>query len=95
MDVLLYPVAGFLVGVLVGMTGVGGGALMTPLLVPLFGVAPHTAVGNVDFGLLGLSLAGSIPGVWIGAHLSARTPEVILRNTIAAVLAVVGLKMLG
>lgn len=42
-----------------------------------------------------LLLAGSIPGVWIGAHFSARTPEVILRNTIAAVLAVVGLKMLG
>ena len=36
---LLNPLAGFLVGVLVGFTGVGGGALMTPLLVFLFGVA--------------------------------------------------------
>ncbi len=33
-------------GALVGVTGVGGGALMTPLLVLLFGVAPHTAVGT-------------------------------------------------
>ena len=36
--------AGFLVGLLVGFTGVGGGALMTPLLVLVFGVAPQTAV---------------------------------------------------
>lgn len=39
-------IAGFLVGSVVGLTGVGGGALMTPLLVLLFGVAPHTAVGT-------------------------------------------------
>lgn len=43
---LLNPLAGFLVGVLVGFTGVGGGALMTPLLVFMFGVAPLTAVGT-------------------------------------------------
>ena len=43
---LLNPFAGFLVGVLVGFTGVGGGALMTPLLVFLFGVAPQTAIGT-------------------------------------------------
>ena len=38
--------SGFAVGTLVGITGVGGGALMTPLLVLLFGVAPATAVGT-------------------------------------------------
>lgn len=38
--------AGLLVGVIVGMTGVGGGALMTPILVLLFGCAPQTAVGT-------------------------------------------------
>jgi len=43
---LLNPLAGFVVGVLVGFTGVGGGALMTPLLVFLFGVAPQTAIGT-------------------------------------------------
>jgi uncharacterized membrane protein YfcA len=43
---LLTPIAGFLVGVLVGFTGVGGGALMTPLLVILFGMAPQVAVGT-------------------------------------------------
>jgi uncharacterized membrane protein YfcA len=42
----LYSLAGVLVGVLVGMTGVGGGSLMTPLLVLAFGFHPATAVGT-------------------------------------------------
>ena len=42
----LYSLAGFLVGMLVGLTGVGGGSLMTPLLVLLFGFHPSTAVGT-------------------------------------------------
>ena len=41
-----YSVSGLLVGVLVGLTGVGGGSLMTPLLVLLFGINPATAVGT-------------------------------------------------
>lgn len=43
---VLNPLAGFLVGVLVGFTGVGGGSLMTPVLVFLVGVAPNTAIGT-------------------------------------------------
>ncbi|HSM95119.1 MAG TPA: sulfite exporter TauE/SafE family protein [Rhizomicrobium sp.] len=42
----LYVLSGILVGGLVGMTGVGGGALMTPILVLLFGIHPATAVGT-------------------------------------------------
>jgi uncharacterized membrane protein YfcA len=42
----LYVVSGFGVGLLVGMTGVGGGSLMTPLLILLFGIHPATAVGT-------------------------------------------------
>lgn len=41
-----HAVAGLLVGLLVGLTGVGGGSLMTPLLVLMFGVNPTTAVGT-------------------------------------------------
>ncbi len=41
-----HGVAGLLVGVIVGITGVGGGSLMTPILVMMFGVAPQTAVGT-------------------------------------------------
>jgi uncharacterized membrane protein YfcA len=60
-----YPVAGFVVGLLVGLTGVGGGSLMTPLLILVFGVHPVSAVGTdllqasltkaVGTGVLGLA----------------------------------------
>ena len=43
---LLYSLTGFGIGLLVGMTGLGGGSLMTPLLILLFGVHPATAVGT-------------------------------------------------
>lgn len=48
LDILnpLLPLSGFAVGVLVGLTGVGGGSLMTPLLMLLFGFKPATAVGT-------------------------------------------------
>jgi uncharacterized membrane protein YfcA len=42
----LYSLSGFFVGLLVGQTGMGGGALMTPLLILVFGVHPATAVGT-------------------------------------------------
>ncbi len=43
---IVYPLSGFIVGTIVGLTGVGGGSLMTPLLILAFGVAPATAVGT-------------------------------------------------
>ncbi len=43
---LYYILVGALVGLLIGLTGVGGGSLMTPLLVLLFGFQPSTAVGT-------------------------------------------------
>jgi uncharacterized membrane protein YfcA len=43
---ITYITAGFAVGLLVGMTGVGGGSLMTPLLTLLFGISPTVAVGT-------------------------------------------------
>jgi uncharacterized membrane protein YfcA len=51
---------GFVVGVLVGLTGVGGGALMTPILILLFGVRPTLAVGT-DLAYAAITkLVGSI-----------------------------------
>ena len=38
--------AGFVVGLVVGLTGVGGGSLMTPILIFVFGVKPHLAIGT-------------------------------------------------
>jgi uncharacterized membrane protein YfcA len=43
---LLYALSGLIVGALVGLTGVGGGSLMTPILVLLFGQPPAVAVGT-------------------------------------------------
>src|SRR6266436_1109594 len=56
----LYSLAGFLVGMLVGMTGVGGGSLMTPLLVLLFGFHPATAVGTDLLYAAATKTAGSL-----------------------------------
>lgn len=41
-----YSIAGFIVGFIVGLTGVGGGSLMTPILVLFFGIKPVVAVGT-------------------------------------------------
>ena len=57
---LLHAMAGLLVGLLVGLTGVGGGALMTPLLVLVFGVSPQTAVGTDLLYAAITKIAGSV-----------------------------------
>jgi len=43
---IAYAVAGALTGLAVGLTGVGGGALMTPVLLLIFNIAPSTAIGT-------------------------------------------------
>ncbi|MBK1688763.1 hypothetical protein EV684_11857 [Rubrivivax gelatinosus] len=54
----------------------------------------HLMLGNVDLMLLGTLLIGSIPGIIIGSHLSARLPERVLRPAIATLLVVAGAKLL-
>ena len=46
MHELAFVFAGFAVGLIVGLTGVGGGSLMTPILIFFFGIKPHMAVGT-------------------------------------------------
>ncbi len=79
-----------LVGFLVGMTGAGGGALMTPMLILLFKVKPSTAISSdlvaavlmrpvgalvhlgkktINFRLVGLMCAGSVPAAFFGSYL--------------------------
>ncbi|MDE2379902.1 sulfite exporter TauE/SafE family protein [Bradyrhizobium sp.] len=60
----LYVASGFGVGLLVGMTGVGGGSLMTPLLILLFGIHPSTAVGTDLFYAAGTKTAGTVVHGW-------------------------------
>ena len=108
--------AGFFVGIVVGLTGVGGGSFMPPNLIFYFGVKPYLAVGTVllfaaftklggtvklararlvDWPLLAKLLAGSLPGIWVGSHLMARTPERVIRSLLSILLAYAGVKLIA
>lgn len=65
----LYSLSGFFVGLLVGITGVGGGSLMTPLLILLFGIHPQTAVGTDLLYAAATKTAGT------GVHSFARSVD--------------------
>jgi uncharacterized membrane protein YfcA len=60
----IYSVSGLMVGLLVGLTGVGGGSLMTPLLVLIFGVHPSTAVGTDLFYAAATKTVGASVHAW-------------------------------
>lgn len=55
----------------------------------------HLLMGNVNLGLLGTLLLGSIPGIVVGSHLGSRLPENALRMAIAALLVIAGFKLLS
>lgn len=90
-----FVVSGFAVGLLVGMTGVGGGSLMTPLLTLLFGVSPAVAVGT------DLAFASITKGVGTFTHRLRGTVhwDIVRRLCIgalpAALLASLSLKYFG
>jgi uncharacterized membrane protein YfcA len=50
----------------------------------------HWLMGDINFGLLGSLLVGSIPGIIVGSWLSSRTPDTVLRPILASTLALVG-----
>jgi uncharacterized membrane protein YfcA len=68
---------GFGIGILVGMTGMGGGSLMTPLLILIFGVQPTTAIGTDIF----YSAVTKTVGGW--RHLRMRTVNMELVKWLA------------
>ncbi|MES2164288.1 MAG: sulfite exporter TauE/SafE family protein [Pseudomonadota bacterium] len=92
---LSFVASGFAVGLLVGMTGVGGGSLMTPLLTLLFGVSPSVAVGT------DLAFASLTKGVGTFTHRMRGTVhwEIVRRLCLgalpAALLASLSLKYFG
>lgn len=55
----------------------------------------HIASGNVDFGLMGTLLLGSLPGVWVGSRLAVRMPQTALRTALGVVLLAAGLGLLA
>jgi hypothetical protein len=65
--------------------------------IPLVGSAAlgHLIYGDFDLDIAGSLLLGALPGVYIGAHVSSRAPDRIVRPALVVVLAASGLKLLG
>lgn len=78
-----YSVAGFAVGAIVGLTGVGGGSLMTPLLVLGFGVPPVAAVGT-DLLYAGLTKLGGALSHGFKGHVDWRVAGRLAAGSVPA-----------
>lgn len=55
----------------------------------------HASLGSVDWPLLGKLLLGSVPGIWLGAHLMTRISERYIRSALSVLLAYAGLKLIA
>lgn len=65
--------------------------------VPLTAVAGagHWVLGSVDWALLGSLILGSLPGIWLGSHISTKVPDRVLRPILATMLVLVGAKLIA
>ncbi|MFD2645539.1 sulfite exporter TauE/SafE family protein [Pseudomonas japonica] len=112
---ILTVITGVVLGVMVSLTSIGAGALGTVALfllypylvtrrlvgteiahaVPLTLVAGlgHASMGNMDWSLLGYLLLGSLPGIYIGSHLTGKISDSVLRPCLAAMLLLIGYKL--
>jgi uncharacterized membrane protein YfcA len=54
----------------------------------------HASLGSVDWPLLGMLLAGSLPGIWVGTRLMRHTPERLVRSLLSLLLAYAGTKLI-
>lgn len=55
----------------------------------------HASLGSVDWALLAKLLAGSLPGIWLGARLMSHTPERVVRSLLSLLLAYAGFKLIA
>jgi uncharacterized membrane protein YfcA len=105
---------GVVLGVFVTLSSVGAGAIGTVVLLMLYpylrsiqivgtdlahavpltliGGLVHLSLGNVDYALLGALLLGSIPAIHLGTKVGAFLPETLLRNILATLLLILGIK---
>lgn len=112
---ILTVLTGVVLGVMVTLTSIGAGALGTVALfllypflvtrrlvgteiahaVPLTLVAGlgHAGMGNMDWSLLGYLLLGSLPGIYVGSHLTGRISDRVLRPCLAGMLLLIGYKL--
>jgi uncharacterized membrane protein YfcA len=89
-----YTIAGFAVGAIVGLTGVGGGSLMTPLLVLGFGVPPVTAVGT-DLLYAGFTKVGGAVSHGLKGHVDWRITGLLAAGSVpATIIALIALAYL-
>lgn len=110
-------VTGVILGAVVTVTSIGAGALGTVALFMLYPLLPtvrlvgteiahavpltliagmgHAGLGNVDWGLLGNLLIGSLPGIYVGSHMANRVADHWLRPALAIMLMFVGGKLIG
>ncbi len=108
-------VAGVALGAVVTITSIGAGVLGTVALFLIYPILPtarlvgteiahavpltliaglgHAGLGNVDWGLLGNLLMGSLPGIYVGSHLPGSVPDKVLRPALATMLLIIGLKL--
>lgn len=113
---VLTVLTGVVLGTMVTLTSIGAGALGTVALfilypflatkrlvgteiahaVPLTLVAGlgHAGMGNMDWNLLGYLLIGSLPGIYMGSHLSGRVPDQVLRPCLAMMMVFIGYKLI-
>ena len=82
---VLYP--------LLATTRIVGTDIAHAVPITLLAGAGHPVLGNVDWRLLATLLVGSLPGILVGSHLASRLPERVLRHALAAVLLIVGTKL--
>ena len=52
-------------------------------------------LGSIDWFLLGSLLIGSLPGIWLGSHISAKVSDRVLRPILATMLMLVGAKLIS
>jgi uncharacterized membrane protein YfcA len=57
--------------------------------------AGHASLGSVDWSMLSLLLAGSLPGIWLGSHFMTRVPERVIRSLLSVLLAYAGTKLIA
>lgn len=108
---------GAVLGTLVTLTSIGAGAIGVVVLFLLYPLLPtarivgsdiahavpltllaglgHLQMGNVNFVLLGSLLFGSLPGIYIGSHMSVKIPETVLRGVLASMLMLIGIKFIA
>lgn len=108
-------ITGVILGAIVTITSIGAGAVGTVALFLLYPMLPttklvgteiahavpltllaglgHAGFGNLDLGLLGNLLLGSLPGIYIGSHLASNVADHYLRPCLAVMLLVVGSKL--